>query len=290
MEQAEITSLPQVAEKPCATCRGTDKTDDLIPDPSFVYALGRIEARFPNLALEKEFTQALGREDAAGLSDRQAFHKVLSQRSNRYLVRQLCWVLKIEGLDTYILRPRDPVDFDLLVETTRSELSMTDLDLVIGIRGSIAPSHLCNGLTIPIVIFDQIYSFERDTLVEAIPRPKHIPEDQENQFRVQVGELFDRMQQIADNAGETDEHRALNYLAVRYPAIYAQAVHSFSQNFALAGVEVRPSALSYARNIVEVIFSYTNRQTDVSEKYFVRVDVTEEFPFLVNRLSPFYDR
>ena len=26
------------------------------------------------------------------------------------------------------------------------------------------------------------------------------------------------------------------------------------------------------------------------EKFFVRVDVTEEFPFLVTRLSPYYDR
>jgi PatG C-terminal len=39
-----------------------------------------------------------------------------------------------------------------------------------------------------------------------------------------------------------------------------------------------------------VIFSYTNRNTDVVDKWFVRVDVTDEFPFLVTRLSPYYDR
>jgi len=39
-----------------------------------------------------------------------------------------------------------------------------------------------------------------------------------------------------------------------------------------------------------VILSCTNRQTDVVEKYFVRVDVTEEFPFLITKLSPYYDR
>ena len=31
---------------------------------------------------------------------------------------------------------------------------------------------------------------------------------------------------------------------------------------------------------------YTNRETDVTEKFFVRVDVTEEFPFLHTKLSP----
>jgi hypothetical protein len=42
--------------------------------------------------------------------------------------------------------------------------------------------------------------------------------------------------------------------------------------------------------MVEVIFSYTNRNTDFTEKFSVRVDVSEEFPFLVKKLSPYYDR
>ena len=95
---------------------------------------------------------------------------------------------------------------------------------------------------------------------------------------------------MADNAGATDEHRALNYLAVRYPAIYAQAAECHGRNCSLAGVEVRTSRLSGVRRILDVIFSYTNRQTDVTEKFFVRVDVTEEFPFLVTKHSPYYDR
>ena len=33
---------------------------------------------------------------------------------------------------------------------------------------------------------------------------------------------------MTDNAGATDEHRALNYLAVRYPAIYAKAAEAFA--------------------------------------------------------------
>ena len=37
--------------------------------PSFVYAIGRVEARFPNLAAEKEFAQATGRTDTAGKTD-----------------------------------------------------------------------------------------------------------------------------------------------------------------------------------------------------------------------------
>jgi hypothetical protein len=96
--------------------------------------------------------------------------------------------------------------------------------------------------------------------------------------------------QMADNAGATDADRAINYLALRYPAIYARAAESFAANSSLTALEVRFSPLSGTRRIVEVIFSYTNRETDVTEKFYVRVDVTEEFPFLVTKLSQYYDR
>jgi hypothetical protein len=39
--------------------------------------------------------------------------------------------------------------------------------------------------------------------------------------------------QMTDNGGATDETRALNYLAVRYPAIYATAAESFERNSSL---------------------------------------------------------
>ena len=55
-------------------------------------------------------------------------------------------------------------------------------------------------------------------------------------------------------------------------------------------LKVRPSRLSGVRRIVDIIFSYTHRQTGVTEKYFVRVDVTGMFPSVVTGIQPFYDR
>jgi PatG Domain len=254
---------------------------------SFVYAIGRIEARFPNLAAEKEFAPAAGRTDTAGKTDQQTFHAVLSRRENRYLIRQLCWVLNIQGLETYLLVPRDPADIDLLVEAIRPAPSPYDIDVVIGTRGPIAPPEMCNGLMVPIVMFDQMYSFDRDTLIKAIPKPANISDEQ---FGPAAEELFNRIMQLTDNAGATDEHRALNYLAMRYPAIYSKAAEQFGSDYSLSGVGVRSSPLSSTRNIVDVIFSYTNRNTDFTEKFFVRCDLTEEFPFMVTKMSPYYDR
>ena len=192
-----------------------------------------------------------------------------------------------EGLETYILVPHDPADYDQLLDAVRPQPSPLDLDVVVGLRGPIAPPDMCNGLMIPIVMFDQIYSFDRDALIKAIPRPEKTTA---KEFGPAAEELFDRIMLAADNAGATDEHRALNYCAVRYPAIYATAADAYGRNASLSAIDVQPSALSSTRNVVDVVFSFTNRNTDVVEKFFTRVDVTEEFPFLVTRMSPYFDR
>jgi hypothetical protein len=254
---------------------------------TYVYALGRVEPRFPRLAVEKEFAQATGRAETAGLTDRQAVHAVLSQRANRYLARQLCYVLTIEGLETYLLQPRDPTDLELLIEAVRPAPRPTDVDVVIGVRGPVAPPELCNGLMVPIVVFNQLYAFDTEALLRSIPRPGRVSAAR---FRPTTEELFMRIRQLADNTGMTDAHRALNYLVARYPAIYATTAERHGQGASLTAVDVRRSRLSGVRNIVEVIFAYTHRQTGATEKFFVRVDVTEEFPFLVTRLSPYFDQ
>jgi hypothetical protein len=283
-----VPALSSPAPLPCPTCGvPAQLSGNNMTTSAYVYALGRIEPRFPRLSVEKEFAQATGRAETVGLTDRQSLQAVLSQPENRYLARQLCYVLTIEGLDTYILTPGDPVDLQTLIESLRPTPQPGDVDVVIGRRGPIAPPELCNGLMVPIVVFDQIYSFDRESFVKSIPRPEKIPA---KDFAPAAQELFHRIIQMADNAGATDADRAVNYSALRYPAIYARAAESFAANASLTGLEVRPSPLSGTRKIVEVIFSYTNRGTDVTEKFFLRVDVTEEFPFLHTKLSPYFDR
>ena len=84
-------------------------------------------------------------------------------------MRQLCWVLSVQGLETYLLQPRDPADIDLLVEAIRPAPNPNDIDVVIGLRGPIAPPELCNGLMVPIVAFDQIYSFDQRRAYQSHP-------------------------------------------------------------------------------------------------------------------------
>jgi hypothetical protein len=275
---------PAESEESCPTCSASAAANAV----QYIYAIGRIQTRFPSLGIEKEFAQAVKQVNAAGLTDNETLYQILSEPQNRYLARKLCWVFSVQGLETYLLQPRNPVDLDMLIESLKASPKLTDVNIVIGVQGPIAPPQYCNGLQIPIVGFDQIYSFDVDSLLKSIPKPKG--KDAPKNFSAVAEELFIRIMQMTDNAGATDDHRALNYLSVRYNAIYATAADCYTRNCSLTGVEVRPSSLSGTRNIVDVIFTFTNRNSDVDEKYYCRVDVSEEFPFLVTKMQTYIDR
>jgi hypothetical protein len=123
--------------------------------------------------------------------------------------------------------------------------------------------------------------------MKAIPKRKGESEDQ---FKKTSEALFNNIIQVADNAGATDEHRAINYLAVRYDEIYHRTQAAQDENYSFTGVDVRPSRLGGTRKIVDVICSYENRANRAIQKWFVRVDVTEEFPFLVSPMQQYFER
>ena len=266
---------------------GPSRQASLSPARQYVYALGRVEPQYPDQGTEKEMAQLLGRSDASGLTDRRAIYDVLKERENRYLARRLCWLFRVEGIETFLLEPRDTLDVELLIKSIRPVTKGGDVDALIGELGPISDNYACGNLGLPIVFFDDIYSFDVDYLMSAMPSLEDKDDDSSKEI---AEELFMRIQQIADNAGATDDHRAINYLALRYPAIYAQAIEAYGDNSGLVSIDVVPSRLSGARKIVDVVFSFRNRATDVNSDFFVRVDVSDLFPFIVSKLSPYFRR
>ncbi len=303
--QAPFTGLAQPAIVPqaCATCGTTAASGaeaapavllgrpttaaDGPPSGRYIYAIGRFEARFPKPSIEKEFAQAMGRSEGKGLTDKEAFYKVFSDPQNRYLASEVCWVMTINGLDAYIVMMRDPFQLGSLIETQRPRPQHNDLDVAIGMKGPIAPADFCNGLTIPMLHLSHMYSFPRESLVEALVKPKDVHADE---FKASTEEVLDRIMQMTDNFGNQDDHRALNYLVLRYPRVYEAVHEAHSKGESWTSVSARPSRLSGSRKILDVIFEFTNRKTDVVSKHFVRVDVTEPYPFLVTKMQPYYDR
>jgi len=287
----------------------------------YIYTIGRVKTRFPDASIENEYRQLLMlKNDTANKTESQVFFEILKE--NNYLARELCWTFSIENIETYFILPRNPLDYAKLVESlnpnndnlketkesnndnlketkesnndnlkeTKESNKMDgriDTDILIGEMGPIAPPTFCSGLILPIIVFDQLYSFNTDQLINAISKPKDLEEES---FKNTAKELFERIQQIADNLGATDEHRALNYLSVRYSRIYNLVTEMYAQDYSLQEITVIPSRLIGSRKVLDPIFVFVNRKTDVQEKYFVRVDVTGKYPFLHTKLTRFYDR
>ncbi len=300
MDQSVQESSSAQPQKKCSACSaksspegsktsGNEKSENKgtcgLKSLPFVYVLGQVEARFPNRSIEKEFVQIIERSKSANLDHQQAFHSVLSQPENRYLARKLSWVLTKEGVPIYILLPTGPEDLDILLEAIRPSACPLDRQVVVGRKGPVAPPEMC-GLEVPMVLVDHLYSLEYNDFIKSI-RSESVTDEK---FKAIARETFLRMMQLADNIGSTDKHRALNYLSVRYPAIYVKAAEELERNFLLTSVNAIFSRLSDNRKIVSVIQSFTNKETGAVEKYFVRVDLTEEFPFIVTKMAPYYDR
>ena len=300
MDQSVQESSSAQPQKKCSACSaksspegsktsGNEKSENKgtcgLKSLPFVYVLGQIEARFPNRSIEKEYVQIIERSKSANLDHQQAFHSVLSQPENRYLARKLSWILTMEGVPIYILLPTGPEDLVVLLEAIRPPACPLDRQVVVGRKGPVAPPEMC-GLEVPMVLVDHLYSLEYNDFIKSI-RSESVTDEK---FKAIARETFLRMMQLADNIGSTDKHRALNYLSVRYPAIYVKAAEELERNFLLTSVNAIFSRLSDNRKIVSVIQSFTNKETGAVEKYFVRVDLTEEFPFIVTKMAPYYDR
>ena len=253
----------------------------------YIYTIGKIVPRFPRKDIEKEYYQIMHGLETKGKSDNEIMHSVFSDENYKYIAYEMCWVFTIESLEIYILRANNREAFEQIVESTNASPSGSDINVIIGTKGPLSSPELCNGLILPIVTVDKVYSIDKDSLLKVIPRKT---EEDEKKFNDTSGELFNRIIQMADNLGATDEHRALNYLSVRYDAIYAHSYKMNLDDFSLTAIEVVSSRLSGTRKIVDVIFTYRNRKNDFIDKYFTRVDIQEKFPFLVSPLSIYYNR
>ncbi|MEE1766245.1 hypothetical protein [Streptomyces sp. SP18BB07] len=262
--------------------RGGDTT------PGYVYVIGQVRAVFPDLSVQHEFLQAAGAGGAHDASDADAVHRVLSAPENRYLARQMCYVLSVQGVDTYVLEPVDPTDLDDLVEALRPVRDYRDLAVVVGTLGPLVPPGACQGLSVPVVHVEKIWAFDSRELIEAIDRPA---DTTRKGFEKTAREVLDRVLQLNNNAGLDPAHRALNYLTVREQEIYRRTSEMRSEGFVLSAVETGLSRLSVgSQTVITVVFSYTHRQTNVTEKWFVRVGLAGLFPFRVTPVQRYYTR
>jgi PatG C-terminal/Subtilase family/PatG Domain len=283
---------------PSCTCGGGSGgctcNEGKSPRHGFVYAIGTVEAEYPNVGVEREMQAfASGIPNLPGLNrgipkrlieDRRWQHAVLTdnREAARYLARQLTWKLIIEDDPMYILTPRDFADYDGLVDCLAPKKSPVKSA---GKQKAKAPPE---------------YAEEGDgsrgdlnVVVGLTPDGTNILTDQV--FTIDSGQLkfpgAEYFEQLADNPGLQDEDRAYNYVLARY-ATSRQSLGEINKEFELSGVPTLRSRLSNSgRRVVRVIFTFCRRaDSAIERKFFVRVDVTDKFPFIVTPWHQYLER
>jgi hypothetical protein len=287
---ASPSGRPGMAASDCPTC-GQARSADApafpfasLPSRAFVYAVGRLDARFASLGAEREFAQISGGDPAAVLRTRD-LKEVLEDRENRYLAWQLCWVFQGPFADCCVVAPRDNSDLDLLIATLAPRNDRPLVQVIVGSQtpGFVDPACARLGL---LVDAEQILSFTMDEFLDELPPPEG--EENRDAFRETARHLFAHLTQRAGNTGVSDEHRALNYLALRYPAVYHLTFTAQREGKSLIGVDAGVTAMG-ERHMARLRLAFRDARTHVVDRYLCEVDVTDVLPFVARPLTPTFD-
>ena len=257
-------------------------------ETSYVYVVGDINARFPDLNLEKEFYQSsLIAGDSqpmfAQVNDRIGLEKLnqnqqlykhlfqgLSQPQNRYIARDMNWVLDNRYFEE--LYQLHITDDDLLTQCIAA-LGRTKGD---GQMVLVGKSDYAGVLSVDAIMPVAVMPFGQ----------KVQPEEKNNG---NMTELVNKITTLDTSSGNTDALRALNYALYNNPTMYSQSYTICYQSKAdgpnpngynLTGVAVN-TLQSGDRIVADIVFSFQGINSSVLQYWFSRVDVTGEYPFMV---------
>ena len=261
-----------------------------------VYAVGTLTAQTPSLGVEKELAQLTAGAHQGDQVEVELLQQVLRNPETSYIGWHLSWVFASEGVDTFTVLPRTETDLARLAEVLSPAGAEEAVHAVVGRTVPCPMDGPCAASGLPTVQADQVLAFTLQQFAEALSEDERSAGEKpaaargkasRAEFEAVVRRLFPRLTRGAGNHGLADEHRARNYLALRYPAIYHAVRQAEGDGKVLAGVDARHSH-SADRRAVAVRLTVRNPRMDLTEHYQCLVDVTESFPFLITGLQPVY--
>ncbi len=260
-----------------------------------IIAVGSIRPLFPSLSIEKEFYQAADLEYTRSFvtqGHNTLLFGILDKVENLYIAREMCWVLAIEGVDIYVVTPDSNRELTAMIGSIASRTSTADLDVIFGYLGPMSKPEQCNGVILPTVSCTQAYNFTYQQMVEKIMSATGADEDQ-------AKNIFSHMLELTDNSGRGNDNRAINFVVLNsidiyilaYDMIYGEEIQKLDpKNFSLINIMTNPSRIQGEQVILDVIFTYRGNTTNVSQKWFCRVDVSGHYPYLVSGMAKYYNR
>jgi PatG Domain len=272
------------ATDPSCGCASCGERRPQTQQEEYVYALGKLDVRFPSVGLEREFRQRSARVSEDATAPRGArLRQVLE--GNGHLARRMCYLLLVGGTPAYVVAPTASHMYPEVMSAVERIGQDDSWALVIGRRGPITSPGSCGGVIAPIVACDQLYAFSRDEwygsleaqLEPAFTAKRLVRKD----FGSLARELFGQVVESTENLGASDAHRAVNYLLMQHPGLFLAAAERAGKQ-RLDRIETRSIFGLGLRRLVGVVATFIDPVTGVAERLFTRVDVTEEWPFVAD--------
>jgi hypothetical protein len=263
---------------PCADCASRMR-----PQEQHVYAIGRLEVRFPSLGIEREYQQ---RERALhDLPQQPRNARILAVlEKNPHLALRVGYVFLIGGNPVFALSPSSGALKDTFFKALAQSHEMDHSCVVIGRVGAFTNPATYGGLLLSLVSVDQLYTFSASEWAEGLAKvaqPALKSRKVETaHFRAVSQGIFREVTTMPENMGVSDGHRALNYLLVQHPGMFLAAAER--PGHVLDRMETRVIQAVGGRRQVAVILNFLDRATGVPERLYCTVDVTEEWPFVVS--------
>ncbi len=259
---------------------------DVVP-LGYVYVVGQLQWYFPTIDIEKEYLQLAPDKFPAGITtEAQRLQYVLQKHI--FFAREMGWTIMVAGQPGYILRPRNTEVLESFIQQMVPPPNEATAEHYMMILGTGAP--MIGGIPGALVIHTE--SFSKDSLAERVIQELTKKGVTSIPTQLEIVNVFTQTLQLSNNTGDLDEHRALNYVCVNYPEVYVlPTIQGGKAQMVFLGVETTPS-VNHAggRTVINVIFKYQNMSTETPIRYFTSVDVTGQFPFIVERFQPYFTR
>jgi hypothetical protein len=250
------------------------------PPAGYVYSIGTVRPVFPEEGLRKEYEFAAAQLRVSPTD----YYAVLSNQSYTYIAQEACWILDISSVDTFILHPRSGTELKDLVDAIKPIKPGSiekPMSVIIGPIYRDKPYPRCPNVHLPVVVTNQVYYFDFDTLIKNLTA-KNIEVES-------VRSVLEALK-LKPNDGVSAADRALNYIAFRFPEMYRKADQMKGNQlpgFFLVDIHTQLSAIESNRKIVDVIYKYQQYDTGEQQSFYCAIDVTGQFPFLRTALQPF---
>lgn len=255
-----------------------------------VYAFGTLRMVFPSKSMEAEMQRALASMHAAAMPGVVPYFDVhsgyglqlLGQGQYDYLFRDACFILTIGKIDAYLVQARSTPELQSMVAAANQLDDPTIYSAIIGQLGPIAGPQACNGLQLPIVYCNQIFSMPRLWLTRHVQSYFSAEGNDAPLTAAQTQQLSLLGLQMTDNMGASPEHRALNYVALRYPLVYEITADMYGDGYMLLRIEVTPGRAPDER---DVVFVYQRLEVGQVVQWRCSIDVSGMYPYITQRLS-----